>query len=91
MMNRMVKTIIIRKLTEEDNKTVSILMRETGCYQASKAVMKAAYSFVRMSGLVKQQAARIKELEAENYVLRRNSAIIVEAAKKLDIVLSKTR
>lgn len=91
MMNRMVKTIIIRKLTEEDNKTVSILMRETGCYQASKAVMKAAYSFVRMSGLVKQQATRIKELEAENYVLRRNSAIIVEAAKKLDIVLSKTR
>lgn len=90
-MSRQISNILIRDLTAEDNETIRTVMQETGCFQASKAVMKAAYSFVRMSGLVKQQATRIKELEAENHVFRRNSAIIVEASRKLDVVLSKTR
>lgn len=90
-MPRQISNILIRDLTTEDNETIRTVMQETGCFQASKAVMKAAHSFVRMSALVKQQAARIKELEAENHVFRRNSQIIVDAARKLDVVLSKTR
>lgn len=90
-MSRQISNILIRDLTTEDNEAIWTVMQETGCFQASKAVMKAAYSFVRMSGLVKQQAARIKELETENYVLCRNTVIIVEASRKLDVVLSKTR
>jgi len=53
--------------------------------------MKAAYSFARSAGLIKRQGERIKELEAENHVLRRNASQIVEYSKKLDLVLSKTR
>lgn len=90
-MSRQISNILIRDLTAEDNETIRTVMQETGCFQASKAVMKAAYSFIRMSSLVKQQAARIKELEADNHVLRRNAAIIVDASRKLDVVLSKTR
>lgn len=90
-MSRQISNILIRDLTTEDNETIRTVMQETGCFQASKAVMKAAYSFVRTSALLKQQAARIKELEAENHILRRNTTIIVEAARKLDVVLSKTR
>lgn len=89
-MSRTIKNVLIRDLTEEDNKTISILMKETGCFQASKAIMKTAYSFIRMSVIAKHQAARIKELEAENYLLRRNATLIVESAKKLDLLLSKT-
>lgn len=90
-MGRTLKNILIRDLTAEDNETIRTVMQETGCFQASKAVMKAAYSFVRMSALTRGQASRIKELEAENHAYRRNAVIIVEAARKLDVLLSKTR
>lgn len=90
-MGRTLKNILIRDLTAEDNETIRTVMQETGCFQASKAVMKAAYSFVRMSALTRGQASRIKELEAENHIFRRNAAIIVEASRKLDVLLSKTR
>lgn len=90
-MNRTISNVVIRGLTELDNEAISIVKKETGCEQASKAVMKAVYSFPRMSALVKQQVVRIKELETENCILRQNSAIIVEASKKLDSVLSKAR
>lgn len=90
-MSRQISNILIRDLTAEDNETIQTVMQETGCFQASKAVMKAAYSFVRMTGLVKQQAIRIKELEAENHILRRNATLVIEATRKMEsvIVLSK--
>lgn len=90
-MGRMLKNILIRDLTDQDNETLRAIMKETSCFQASKAIMRAAYSFLRMSVLAKQQGERIKELEAENHVLRRNATQIVEYSKKLDLVLSKTR
>jgi hypothetical protein len=91
LMGRMLKNILIRDLTDQDNETLRAIMKETSCFQASKAIMRAAYSFLRMSVLAKQQGERIKELEAENHVLRRNATQIVEYSKKLDLVLSKTR
>ena len=91
LMGRMLKNILIRDLTDQDNETLRAIMKETSCFQASKAIMRAAYSFLRMSVLAKQQGERIKELEAENHVLRRNATQIVEYSKILDLVLSKTR
>lgn len=91
LMGRMLKNILIRDLTDQDNETLRAIKKETSCFQASKAIMRAAYSFLRMSVLAKQQGERIKELEAENHVLRRNATQIVEYSKKLDLVLSKTR
>ena len=84
------ENILIRGLTDQDREMLQTLMSETGCRQASKAVMKAAYSFARSAGLIKRQGDRIRELEAENYVLRRNATQIVEYCKKMDLVLSKT-
>lgn len=88
-MNRTLKNILIRDLTEEDNRVIREIMRETGCFQASKAVMRMAHSYLRMTGLTGRQADRIRELEAENHTLRRNAALVVEATRKLDAVLSK--
>lgn len=88
-MGRTIKNILIRDLTEEDNKTIRAIMNDTGCYQASKALMRCAYSYLRMSAITKHQAARIRDLELENYSLRSNATQIVEALKKLDVMLSK--
>lgn len=85
------ENILIRGLSDQDREMLEQVMQETGCRQASKAVLKAAYSFVRSAALIKQQGNRIRELEAENHVLRRNATLIVECSKKIDLVLSKTR
>lgn len=85
------ENILIRNLSDQDREILEQIMQETGCRQASKAVLKAAYSFVRSAALIKQQGNRIRELEAENHVLRRNATLIVECSKKIDLVLSKTR
>lgn len=53
-MSREIKNILIRDLTDQDNETLRAIMKETGCFQASKAIMRAAYSFLRMSALAKQ-------------------------------------
>lgn len=84
------ENILIRNLSDQDREMLNQVMQETGCRQASKAVLKAAYSFVRSAALIKRQGDRIRELEAENYILRRNATQIVEYSKKLDLVLSKT-
>lgn len=88
-MSRKLSNILIRGLTEEDNKTIHSIMNDTDCFQASKALMRCAYSYLRMSSIIKKQAARIQNLELENHRLRSNSALIVEAVKKLDAVISK--
>lgn len=89
LMGRKLKNILIRDLTDQDNETLRAIMADTGCYQASKALMRCAYSYLRMSEITKHQAIRIRDLELENHRLRSNSTQIVEAVKKIDLVLSK--
>lgn len=88
-MERKLSNILIRDLTDEDNETIRAIMNDTCCYQASKALMRCAYSYLRMSAITKNQAARIRDLEFENHRLRSNAALIVEAFKKLDVLISK--
>lgn len=88
-MPRTLKNILIRGRTEEDNRVIREIKRETGCFQASKAIMRMAHSYLRMATVAKRQAERIQELELENHRLRSNAALIVESVKKLDVVLSK--
>lgn len=87
----LIKNIIIRDLTAADNEIINLLKKETGCRQASKAVMRAVHSFTRSSAIIRKQANRIKELESENYVVKRNAVLIIEATKNLEkvLVLSK--
>lgn len=90
-MGKTIKNILIRDLTDEDNKTIRAIMDDTGCYQASKALMRCAYSYLRMSAITKNQAARIRDLQLENHHLRSNAALLAEVVKKNDLVLSKTQ
>lgn len=90
-MCRKISNILIRDLTDEDNKAIRAIMDDTGCYQASKALMRCAYSYLRMQEITKKHAARIRDLELENHRLRSNAALLAEVVKKNDLVLSKTQ
>ncbi|WP_449039262.1 hypothetical protein [Parabacteroides goldsteinii] len=90
-MGRKLKNILIRDLTDQDNETLRAIMADTGCYQASKALMRCAYSYLRMSEITKHQAIRIRDLELENHRLRSNAVLLAEVVKKNDLVLSKTQ
>ena len=72
MGNKPIKNVLIRSLTAEDNQTIRAVMQETGCYQASKALLRTAYAYLRLVALSRQQLARIKQLEAENRTLRQS-------------------
>ena len=84
MGNKPIKNVLIRSLTAEDNQTIRAVMQETGCYQASKALLRTAYAYLRLVALSHRQTARIKQLEAENRTLRESTAAIVDAVKKVE-------
>lgn len=88
-MTKQIKNVLIRDLTTEDNQTIQAVMRETGCYQASKALLRTAYAYLRLVAMSHRQTVRIKQLEAENRVLRQSTAAIVEAVRKIEKVLSE--
>lgn len=89
MGNKPIKNVLIRSLTAEDNQTIQAVMQETGCYQASKALLRTAYAYLRLVAMSHRQTARIKQLEAENRTLRQSTAAIVEAVRKIEKVLSE--
>lgn len=81
-MCRKISNILIRDLTDEDNDAIRAIMNETGCFQASKALMRCAYAYLRMLAITKNQAARIRELQLENHRLRSNATLLAEVVKK---------
>lgn len=88
-MTKQIKNVLIRDLTTEDNQAIREVMRETGCYQASKALLRTAYAYLRLVALSRRQAAHIKALETENRTLRLSAAKITEALRSLEGVLSE--
>ena len=87
-MTKQIKNVLIRDLTAEDNQAIREVMRETGCYQASKALLRSAYAYLRLVALSRGQTARIKQLEAENRTLRLSATKIAEALRGMEGVLS---
>lgn len=91
-MSLAISNILIRGLTDKDRETLEVVMNETGCRQASKAVIQAMYSFQRSQILTKQQSKRIKELEIENQILRQNAVLITQSVNRLNgLLLSKKK
>ncbi|WP_455639335.1 hypothetical protein [Parabacteroides sp.] len=81
------KNVIIRDLTDEDRAAIEVVITDTGFRQASKAIMRAVHSFARSSLVIRDQAIKIKKLEAEKHMLLQNARIIVEAYKRLESLL----
>lgn len=86
-----IKNVLIRDLTDEDNDTIRAIMNDTGCFLASKALMRCVYSFLRMSATTKSLIASIQDLQQENHCLRSNAALLAEVVKKRLGVIKSTR
>lgn len=90
-MSRIINNILIRDLSDNDRTALSFAMSETGCFQASKAVMKSLHSFKRSIEVIRKQNARITELEHENKILRENAYKILTSAINLEKVLELSK
>lgn len=55
-----IKNIIIRGLNDEDRTVINTAMRETGCRQASKAVLKVCHAYHRMLAIYTRQKQEIQ-------------------------------
>lgn len=78
------KNITIRIYTKEEREILKEVVRETGCKQISKALMKIAASFVRVCKQNKEQIAEIKRLNKENIKYRQFVEQIINASKELE-------
>ena len=70
-MDRDIRNVLIRDLTDEDRYMIKEVMRDTGVGSASKALIRAGHSFCRQSKVIERLRDRNRELEAENIALRR--------------------
>lgn len=84
---RKIKNVLIRNLTNEDRRVITALMAETECRQASKALIKTAYSFFRILGVVKRQQEKIQALEEENKLLRASFDLMTDAHRAIGRIL----
>lgn len=84
-----INNILIRQLSDGDRESLAYLMGEVKMFQASKAVMQAVHAFRRDMQVIKRQAERIRDLECQNHILRRNSAQIVKSVDEINKLLSK--
>lgn len=71
------KTITIRISTEEEKEILRRIVRETGCRQISKALLRTADGYGRMCELMKSQMEEIKRLKIENQRLQGLADIII--------------
>lgn len=81
--------LTVRLYSEEERQAVKIAMKETGCRQASRALIKMCLAFSRLAGLVKSQSAELKRLQAENVRLRKCMAVIRQAQTEADRVMQE--
>lgn len=68
---------------------IAFVKRETGCNQASKALMQAGYAFCQRQNMIGAQAKMIRKLEEEIAFYRKNANIVAECLRKMDEMLSK--
>lgn len=83
------KNILIRDLTDQDRDMIAFVKRETGCNQASKALMQAGYAFCQRQNMIGAQAKMIRKLEEEIAFYRKNANVVAECLRKMDEMLSK--
>lgn len=86
-MDRDIRNVLIRDLTDEDRCMIKEVMRDTGVGSASKALIRAGHSFCRQSKVIERLRDRNRELEAENIALRRGAREIARGLERIQGVL----
>lgn len=81
------KSVLIRNLTEEDNRMLQGIKQETGYRQSSKALLQTGHAYLRLLETSGSQKKKIAALEEENRKLRQSSAAILKAVKDIESVI----
>lgn len=81
------KFVLIRNLTEEDNRMLQRIKQETGYQQASKALLQTGHAYLRLLTLNGLQKTKIAALEEENRKLRQSSTAILKAVRDIESVI----
>lgn len=85
--NDKTRYVLIRNLTEEDNKMLQEIKRDTGCQQASKALLQTGYAYLRLMIVNRSQREKIIVLETENRKLRQSADAILKAVGNIESVI----
>lgn len=81
--------LTVRLYSEEERQAIKTAMKETGCRQASRALIKMCMAFSRLAGLVKSQSAELKRLQAENSRLRKCMVSMRQAQAEADKIMQE--
>ena len=79
--------VLIRNLTAEDNRMLQEIKKETGCQQASKALLQTGYAYLRLMIVNRSQREKITVLETENRKLRQSADAILKAVGNIESVI----
>lgn len=82
-------TLTIRVKTEEERECIRTAIRETGCRQASKALLRCCAAFQRLAGQCRSQQKTIERLRAENAKLKAFVATVTAASRQAEDLLDK--
>ena len=85
--NDKTRYVLIRNSTEEDNKMLQEIKRETCCQQASKALLQTGYAYLRLMIVNRSQREKITVLETENRKLRQSADAILKAVGNIESVI----
>ena len=85
--DRKIQNILIRKLNDADREVIDKVKKETGCYQASKALLTMCYSYFRLLQMHRKSIDRVAELEKENKKLKELTDNIISSTKGLLLIV----
>lgn len=74
-----ITALTVRLYNDGEREAVRIAMRETGCRQASRALVRLCVAFGRLVEQSKRQSRELKRLQEENARLRGCMALIRKA------------
>ena len=81
--------LTVRLYNDEERQAIRTAMKETGCRQASRALIKMCTAFGRLAGLVKSQSVELKRLQTENQRLRKCLETIRKAQTEADRIMQE--
>ena len=81
--------LTVRIYNDEERQAIRTAMKETGCRQASRALIKMCMAFSRLADLVKSQSLELKKLQAENKKLRNCLMTISKAQAEADRIMQE--
>ena len=74
------RTLTVRITSQEERDALKTIVKETGCKQLSRALLRCAEGYVRLCDITQKQSAEIRRLSMENERLRRYAQIIASAS-----------